>query len=58
VDAPYFSCIVTNMYEKYSDVLVGSPLLFVCDDVCVKCSKSIEVHRSGAPCFLYVAMHM
>jgi hypothetical protein len=35
-----FHTLMMNVYEKYNDVLIGSPLLFVCGTACV---KSIEV---------------
>jgi hypothetical protein len=41
------------MYEKYDDVLVGSPLFFICGDAHVKSSRIKVVRRSGAPYFLY-----
>jgi hypothetical protein len=45
-----------NMYEKYDDVLVGSPLLVVRDDARVKSSRSKYVHQLRALHFLYTMM--
>jgi hypothetical protein len=56
--APCFSYMMMNVYEKYNDMLIGSPLLFACGVAHVKSIKSGGVGRSGAPCFLYAAMHI
>jgi hypothetical protein len=53
VDAPSFSYVMINMYEKYNDELDGSLLLFVYGNAHVKSSRSRQVRRSGAPSFLY-----
>jgi hypothetical protein len=37
-----FHTLTMNMYEKYNDVLIGSPLLFVRDAACVKSIESRE----------------
>jgi hypothetical protein len=37
-----FHMLIMNMYEKYYDVLIGSPLLFVYDIVYVKSIRSRE----------------
>jgi hypothetical protein len=58
MDAPCFSYMMMNMYEKYNDMLIGSLLLFVHDIACVKSIRSSEVCRSEAPCFLCVVLHM
>jgi hypothetical protein len=47
-----------DVYEKYNDMLIRSLLLFVRSDEHVKSIGSRELRRSGAPCFLYVVMHM
>jgi hypothetical protein len=42
IDAHAFHTLMINVYEKYNDVLIRSPLFFVRDAACV---KSIEVER-------------
>jgi hypothetical protein len=69
MDAPDFSYVMINMYEKYDDKLVGSQLifvrgdvrrsigsswLFVCGDARVKSSRSKEVRRSIGSPWLFV----
>jgi hypothetical protein len=39
-------------------MLIESPLLFVHGVACIKRIRSREGRRLGAPCFLYVALHM
>jgi hypothetical protein len=58
VDGPCFSYVMINMHEKYNDVLVGSPLLFVRSDTHIKSSTSRDARRSGASCFLYVMIRV
>jgi hypothetical protein len=58
MDAPSFSYVMINMYEKYDDVLVGSYLLFVHSDAHVKTSRSRDVLQSGAPLFVCSDVHI
>jgi hypothetical protein len=36
---PRFSYVMINMYEKYDDMLIENPLLFIRGDACVKSSR-------------------
>jgi hypothetical protein len=47
-----------NVYEKYNDVMIGRPLLFVYGVAHVKSIGSRERRRSVAPYFLYVALRV
>jgi hydroxyacyl-ACP dehydratase HTD2-like protein with hotdog domain len=58
IDAPYFSYVLINIHEKYDDMLVRGPLLFVRSDTYVKSIRSREVYRLGDLCFLYATMCM
>jgi hypothetical protein len=49
---------VMDVYEKYNDILSRSHLLFVHDATCIKSILRKEECRLGAPCFLYMALHM
>jgi hypothetical protein len=53
-----FHTLMVIVYEKYNDMLIGSSLLFVHSDACVKSIRSIEVCQSRAPYFLYAALHV
>jgi hypothetical protein len=53
-----FDTLTMSVYEKFNDVLIGSPMLFIHGIVHVKSIKSIEGRRSRATCFLYVALHV
>jgi hypothetical protein len=35
--------VMINTYEKYDDMLIENPLLFIRGDACVKSSRSREV---------------
>jgi hypothetical protein len=70
IDALAFHTPMIAVYEKYYDILLGSPLLFVrhngmsirsplpfvCGATCVKRIRDRMGHRSGAPCFLYAEL--
>jgi hypothetical protein len=53
-----FDTLTMSVYEKFNDVLIGSPMLFIHGIVHVKCIKSIEGRRLRATCFLYVALRV
>jgi hypothetical protein len=53
-----FHTLIMNVYKKYNDVLIKSPLLFVHGIARVKSIRSREGRRLGAPCFLYIALCM
>jgi hypothetical protein len=54
---PFHTPMIT-VYEKYDDVLIRSPLLFIRGVARVKSIRDKIRHESGAPCFLYAAMHV
>jgi hypothetical protein len=51
MDDTCFSYVMMNIYEKYNDMVIRSPLLFVRDTTCVRGIISGGVRRLGAPCF-------
>jgi hypothetical protein len=53
-----FHTLTMDVHEKYIDVLIENPFLFVCGVAHVKNIRSRERYRSGAPYFLYVVLRV